>query len=102
MNAQPAGQPKITGYRNLPEQDVALINQIKHMEGEVLLLAAQVRARIASQQGEAATVVEAERLRRAEPERWAALARTDFQTGFMKLVRAVAQPDQTEHPGVKL
>jgi hypothetical protein len=28
----------------------------------------------------------------AEPRRWLAMARTDLQTGVMRLVRAVAQP----------
>ena len=28
----------------------------------------------------------------AEPERWAAIGKTDIQTGIMALVRAVAQP----------
>lgn len=32
------------------------------------------------------------RLDAAEPERWFALARADFQTALMKLQRAVAQP----------
>jgi hypothetical protein len=31
----------------------------------------------------------------AEPLRWAAIAKTDIQTGFMALVRAVAQPTNT-------
>ena len=32
------------------------------------------------------------RLNAVEPERWLAMARTDFQTALMKLNRAVAQP----------
>jgi hypothetical protein len=35
---------------------------------------------------------EQQRLQEAQPERWLAMARTDFQTGLMKLTRAVAQP----------
>jgi len=35
---------------------------------------------------------ELDRLQLAQPARWAAIARTDIQTGVMALVRAVAQP----------
>lgn len=37
-------------------------------------------------------VEEFNRLNAVEPERWLAMARTDFQTALMKLNRAVAQP----------
>ena len=36
--------------------------------------------------------VELRRFERAEPMRWAAIGKTDIQTGLMALVRAVAQP----------
>ena len=36
---------------------------------------------------------ELRRFDRAEPQRWAAIGKTDIQTGIMALVRAVAQPD---------
>ena len=35
---------------------------------------------------------ELRRFERAEPMRWAAIGKTDIQTGLMALVRAVAQP----------
>lgn len=37
-------------------------------------------------------IEEFNRLNVVEPERWLAMARTDFQTALMKLNRAVAQP----------
>ncbi len=37
-------------------------------------------------------IEEFNRLNAVEPERWLAMARTDFQTALMKLHRAVAQP----------
>lgn len=40
----------------------------------------------------AGSVEEFNRLNAVEPERWLAMARTDFQTALMKLQRAVAQP----------
>lgn len=33
------------------------------------------------------------RFLKAEPARWAAIAKTDIQTGVMALVRAIAQPE---------
>ena len=35
---------------------------------------------------------ELDRFRQAEPLRWAAIGKTDIQTGIMAMVRAVAQP----------
>lgn len=67
-------QPKITGYRQLSEAEVALMNEIK---GEGLRLGALV-----------------EKLR-ATPgidQRWTSIGATDLQTGLMALTRGVAQP----------
>jgi hypothetical protein len=36
--------------------------------------------------------VELRRFNAAEPHRWAAIGKTDIQTGIMALVRAIAQP----------
>jgi len=72
----------ITGYRDLTEAEVDLMNQIK-AEGERLnQLVEQVRATLPGYDGPVAT----------NPHRWAAMAATDFQTGLMALTRAVAQP----------
>ena len=49
---------KIKGYRDLSQEEIDLMNEIKA----------------------------------ATPERFAAMAKTDFQTGLMYLVRSVAQP----------
>lgn len=42
--------------------------------------------------GDALAIEEYERFTSAEPQRWAAIAKTDFQTGLMALTRAIAQP----------
>lgn len=67
-------QPKITGYRQLTEEEASLMNEIKAQGvnlGELV-----------------------ERLR-ATPDvddRWVSIGATDLQTGLMALTRAVARP----------
>lgn len=102
---------KIVGYRELTQDDIDLMNRIKAAGRELLVLHDAVVARIKSDRVAAETVrregisaadqAEQETLQGsvdhilsgvAEPERWAAIAKTDLQTGVMALVRAVAQP----------
>ena len=67
-------QPKITGYRQLNEQDAAVMNEIKR-HGELM--------------GE---LVKNLRADTQFDQRWVSIGATDLQTGLMALVRAVAQP----------
>lgn len=106
---------KITGYRDLSEQEIDLMNVIKAFgkaANEATLNASMhVRNQRARAQrmkdkdanrhditaDEAAIIVneaniEHSRLEEAQPERWIAIARTHFQEGLMALTRAVAQP----------
>ena len=87
---------KITGYRTLAQDEIDLINKIK-LHGQVLQeLQSEVKLHLAGlRAGAFATQdnVEIARLNAAEPERWAALAKTHFQEGLMCLTRAVAQPE---------
>jgi len=90
------GQPKIATYRNLTQAEIDVMNLIKSFEGSIADLLATVHVHLQGQlvgslNSEGATKIA--RRDRAQPERWAAMARTDFQTAFMKLTRAVAQPD---------
>jgi hypothetical protein len=67
-------QPKITGYRQLSEAEVALMN-----EGKALAVAcgeyiAKLRATTGLDQ------------------RWVSIGATDMQTGFMAAIRSIAQP----------
>lgn len=67
-------QPKITGYRQLSEEDAALMNEIKAHGiklGELI-----------------------DKLRSLDhlDQRWLSIGTTDLQTGLMALTRAVAQP----------
>lgn len=66
---------KIIGYRDLTQAEIDLMNECKAMAGTVGGLV--------------------DRIKHTEglDKRWAAIAQTDLQTGFMALIRAVAQPE---------
>lgn len=64
----------ILGYRELSEEDIAAMNRIKQYGREIEILLQDIGNR---------------------PDvdlRWVAIAKTDFQTGFMALTRSVARP----------
>lgn len=98
---------KISGYRELSQDEVDLMNAIKK-EGAVLLrlqekLAAHLSVKrtcllVAIESGELSAdekneaSIELARFNSAEPLRWAQIGKTDIQTGIMAMVRAVAQP----------
>jgi hypothetical protein len=86
------GQPKITGYRNLSQDEISLMNDIKALGGKIDGHIAMVRSHLRTQAAEVKTSEEQVRIDFAEPMRWLAMSRTDFQTALMKLARAVAQP----------
>lgn len=67
---------KITGYRDLSEDEIKLMNDIKEHEKATAHLWARV----------------ADRIYDAEPGRQCSIARTEFEHAFMRLVRAVAKP----------
>ena len=87
---------KIVGYRELTQEDIDLMNQIKAAGRELLQLQEIVFKRNRDYADNLyftpGATPELDRLEAAEPARWAAIARTDIQTGVMALVRAVAQP----------
>lgn len=65
---------KITGYRDLSEQEIALMNEIKAKGAELEQLVTALRSIAGVDQ------------------RWVAIGATDLQTGLMALTRAVARP----------
>jgi hypothetical protein len=67
---------KITGYRDLTEFEIRMMNLVKTADREVAELWLQVRDDV--------TGVE---------RRWLAVARAHFQEGFSALVRAIARPE---------
>jgi hypothetical protein len=96
---------KIAGYRDLTQAEIDLMNRVKALGLPLEDTLAAVNAHIKGQRNRripddcvdinAAFEQDAEehaRLEEAQPERWAAIARTHFQEGLMALTRAVAQP----------
>ncbi len=67
-------QPKITGYRQLNEQEASLMNEIKERGVELGSLVEKLRGTEGIDQ------------------RWVSIGATDLQTGLMALIRAVAKP----------
>ena len=98
----------IKGYRELSQDEIDLMNRIKAKGKELLELQTCLASRLETQlevkkaeakaskmapEDEASDeCVELRRFHQAEPLRWAAIGKTDIETGLMALVRAVAQP----------
>ena len=91
---------KITGYRELSQDEIELMNEIKAKGAELEALCAKVKRHISSQYKQAnqddpdaiAHNPERDRLNQADPRMWEGWARGNFQSGLMYLTRAVAQP----------
>ncbi len=108
---------KIKGYRELSQEEIDLMNRIKAKGAELLTLQAELEGRLNTDAevkradakrsmvgseyggqpyneytGNSDECHEFRRFESAEPLRWAAIGKTDIQTGIMALVRAVAQP----------
>lgn len=65
---------KISGYRELSQQEIDAMNSIKELASAVGILVEELEANPSLDQ------------------RWVAVAKTDLQKGFMDAVRSVAQP----------
>lgn len=65
----------IKGYRDLSQDEIDLMNKLKDVAIHV---------------GEAVDLVMS---LDSTDKRWASIAKTDLQKGFMSLIRAVAQPE---------
>ncbi len=97
---------KIAGYRELSQTEIDLMNRIKAKGGELLELQAELvdllklheidkmnaMDQAPTNEAEAEAKAEFNRFHAAEPFRWAAIGKTEIQTGIMAMVRAVAQP----------
>lgn len=90
---------KISGYRELTQAEIDLMNEIKAMGPQLESLANKVREHIAQQRESTervecsdAQLAERKRLDAADPEKWADWGKGTMQTGLMYLTRAVAQP----------
>jgi hypothetical protein len=67
---------KISGYRELSQEEIDLMNEGK-------ALAQQVGEWVAKLQGMGQTALD---------QRWVAIGKTDLQTGFMAAIRGIAKP----------
>lgn len=67
---------KITGYRELTEEEIERMNRIKRVAEDVGRLTSDLR-----------------NLGDAIDQRWVSIGVTDLQKGFMALTRAIAQPE---------
>ena len=74
-------QPKITGYRQLSETEVALMNEGKALAEQCGAYIAKLRDPKTG--GDALVVLD---------QRWISMGASDLQVGFMKLIRGIAQP----------
>ena len=94
---------KISGYRELTQQEIDLMNRIKALGPEIAGVLGDVREHL-RKQSDAAEVLtdnpetntnglaERDRLNAAQPFRWANEAAIELQKGLMCLTRSVAQP----------
>lgn len=65
---------KITGYRDLSQEEIDLMNEVKAKGVELGELVDKLMAT------------------ESVDKRWASIGKTDLQTGMMALVRSIAQP----------
>lgn len=81
-------QPKITGYRQLSEQEVALMNEGKALAEQCGIYIEKLRsfqAPINTETGAADGYLRLD-------QRWISIGATDLQRGFMAVIRGIAQP----------
>lgn len=84
---------KISGYRDLTQQEIDLMNEIKQLEAHVLQAWEAVNLSLVASSTDRANDL---RICNAQAFRWLDMARNDLEKGFMCLVRAVAQPQPTK------
>ncbi|MGE1004209.1 DUF7681 family protein [Ralstonia pseudosolanacearum] len=88
----------ITGYRDLTEDEVALMNEVKAKASEVGTLVEKLRGRLPAfkiegnpvQVGDQTLVAVSDEA--YETDRWMTIGQDHLQQGFMALTRAVARP----------
>jgi hypothetical protein len=79
-------QPKITGYRQLTETEVALMNEGKALAEECGAFIAKLR-----KQQDTARPNDTGFLPPLD-QRWVSIGATQIQQGFMAVIRGIAQP----------
>lgn len=82
-------QPKITGYRQLSEQEVRLMNEGKALAEQVGEYIAKLRSHPQAKPEQAPTE---EGALQPLDQRWISIGATQLQQGFMAVIRGIAQP----------
>jgi len=78
---------QIKGYKELSQEEINLMNEIKEKGAEVGQLVEKLRQRF-TVRGETGEEVN------SQPDsRWVSIGQTNLQQGFMALTRAVAKPE---------
>ena len=70
----------ISGYRDLNQEEIDVINMLKKMEEQAGHILADIDNRVARAGDDGAA-------------RWVSIARTHLETGYMYAIKAVARPD---------
>ena len=78
-------QPKITGYRQLSDAEVALMNEGKALASACGEYIAKLRGPIPDGESPSGTAP-------ALDQRWISIGATQLQQGFMAVIRGIAQP----------
>lgn len=80
-------QPKITGYRQLSEAEVVLMNEGKALAEQCGAFIAKLRRHPDSNRPQLTNDADP-----ALDQRWISIGATDLQRGFMAVIRGIAQP----------
>lgn len=80
-------QPKITGYRQLSEAEVALMNEGKALAEQCGAYISKLRSYEPNE-----PVPEGFKPGSTLDQRWISIGATDLQRGFMAVIRGIAQP----------
>ena len=86
-------QPKVTGYRQLTPDEMALINEGKALAEQCGEFIAKLRAYVPqNMSGPEGGEVEAFKPGATLDQRWISIGTTHLQEGFMALTRGIAKP----------
>lgn len=81
----------IRGYRDLSQEEILLMNDVKAMGEMIERLGGRIRRHLDEQRTTANDEAKV-RIEIAEPGRWLAIGKTHVQEGLMAMTRAIAQP----------
>ena len=85
-------QPKVTGYRQLTEAEVALMNEGKALAEQVGAYIAKLRSHPSVGFLSASPAAVENHGLVPLDQRWISIGATDLQQGFMAVIRGIAQP----------